>query len=140
MTQVIDHPAPSAQVSRYPIYPQAKAYLSNFLRHGRRALIRNKKYAYYQHSPTIRVLVIRLVHDIYEVRAYPWGELLVSTIEEALSIPQFVGWIFAYDYRTKRIAYITSTIRAGIDKYKLTKRAIKNGLRPRLIPTHSPNR
>ena len=45
----------------YPNYNQAEAYLKNFLRHGRRSFVRTKRYAYYQHSPSIRVIVFLLL-------------------------------------------------------------------------------
>ncbi|GAJ13503.1 unnamed protein product, partial [marine sediment metagenome] len=51
MTEAIDHQGLGNEVSRYPGYSQARGYLVNFLRRGRRAFIRTKRYAYYQHSP-----------------------------------------------------------------------------------------
>ncbi len=125
MTLVAPHPTQTLEVSRYPNYKQALAYLRNFLRHGQRAIIRTKRYAYYQHSSSLRVIVIRLAPVIFEVRAYPWNGLYVSTINEALRIPEFRGWLFARDYCTNRIYYITGSQRAGIERYNRVKRAIK---------------
>ncbi|GAI83393.1 unnamed protein product, partial [marine sediment metagenome] len=45
MTEHIDHPRLATEVSRYPNYSQARAYLVNFLRHGRKAFYRTKHYA-----------------------------------------------------------------------------------------------
>ena len=126
MTRVTPHPTQTLEVSRYPNYPQAKAYLVNFLKHGARAIIRTERYAYYQHSPSLRVIVIRLAHDIYEIRAYPWSALYVSTVDEALRIPEFMGWLFTLDYRTKHIAYIIGSQRAGIERYNQVRKAIRN--------------
>ncbi|GAH99342.1 unnamed protein product, partial [marine sediment metagenome] len=90
-------------VSKYPNYPQAKAYLVNFLRHGRRAFLRTKRYAYYQHSSTLRTIVIRLAHDIYEVRSYPVDGFMFANLEEALVAEDFRAWLFTYDYRNRSI-------------------------------------
>lgn len=112
--------------SKYPNYLQARAYLVNFLKHGRRAFIRTKRYAYYRHSPSLRVLVIYVVRNILEVRAYPGNGFPVVSIEEALRAEDFRGWLFAYDYRTRSIYYITGSQRQGIGLYKLIKQAIKS--------------
>ncbi len=115
----------ATKVSKYPNYVQAKAYLKNFLKHGRRSFIRTNRYAYYQHSGSLRVIVIRLVHDIYEVRAYPTDGFLVESIEEALRAEDFRAWMFTYDYCNRSIYYITGTQRVGIDTYRQVKQAIK---------------
>jgi len=118
-------PTLTTGVSRYPNYAQARAYLRNFLRHGRRAFIRTKHYAYYQHSPSLRVLVIYVERNILEVRAYPVDGFFFATIEEALSVEDFRGWLFALDYRYRKIYYITGSQRVGIELYSLIKRGIK---------------
>lgn len=125
MTQVIDLPTPTAQVSRYPIYPQARAYLRNFLRRGRRAFLRTKRYAYYQHSPSIRVIVIRLIPGIFEVRAYPVDGFCFASLEEALKADEFRAWLFALDDRYRKLYYIAGTQRVGTDLYALIKQALK---------------
>ena len=125
MTLVAPHPTLALGVSRYPSYPQAKAYLRNFLRRGRRAYFRTKGYARFKHSLSIEVIVKRQVPAIFEVRAYPWGNLYVSTLEEALAVEEFRAWLFAYDYRTRSTYYITGSQRVGINGYKAIKRAIK---------------
>ncbi|GAI60496.1 unnamed protein product [marine sediment metagenome] len=115
----------ATEVSKYPNYLQAKAYLRNFLRHGRRAFLRTKRYAYYQHSPTLRVIVIYVSKNILEVRAYPVDGFLFATIEEAVRAEDFRGWLFTYDYRNRSIYYITGSQRVGIDNYRQVKRAIQ---------------
>lgn len=116
---------PTVGVSRYPNYAQARAYLVNFIRHGRRAFIRTKSYARYQHSPSLRVIVIYVAKNVLEVRAYPVDGFFFATIEEVLEAEEFRGWLFAYDYRTRSIYYITGSQRIGIELYKLVKAAIK---------------
>ncbi|MBA7587241.1 hypothetical protein ES708_29263 [subsurface metagenome] len=125
MTIAATRPAQPLEVSRYPNYAQALAYLRNFLRHGRRAYLRTKRYAYYQHSPSLQVIVIRLALGIFEVRAYPPDGLLCATLEEALIAEEFRGWLFALDYRTNRIYYITGSQKVGIERYQGIKRAIR---------------
>jgi len=127
MTRVATQPVPVVGISNYPNYAQARAYLKNFIRHGRRAFIRTKRYAYYQHSGSLRVIVILLAHDIYEVRAYPWSVLYVATIEQALAAEEFRAWLFAYDYHNRSIYYITGSQRVGIDNYRQVRQAIKKG-------------
>jgi len=119
-------PVPVKAVSRYPNYAQAKAYLVNFLRHGRRAFLHTKRYAYYQPSGSLRVIVIRLRHGIFEVRAYPVDGYYVASIEQALAAEEFRAWLFALDYRNRSIYYITGSQREGIGLYKLIKQAIKS--------------
>ncbi|MBA7581968.1 hypothetical protein ES708_23885 [subsurface metagenome] len=97
MSLVVEHAEQRAKVSKYPNYPQAKAYLVNFLKHGRRAFLRTKRYAYYQHSSSLRTIVIRLAHDIYEVRTYPIDGFCFATIEQALAAEEFRAWLFTYD-------------------------------------------
>ncbi len=126
MSVAVEQARPLAEVSEYPNYAQAKAYLKNYLRHGRRSFIHTKRYAYFQHSSLLRVIVIRLVRDIYEVRAYPMDTLYVATIEQALNAENFRAWILASDYRNHSIYYITGTQRVGTQLYKLIKQAIKS--------------
>ncbi|GAI62206.1 unnamed protein product, partial [marine sediment metagenome] len=40
MSNAQNQPVLTTQVSKYPVYGQARAYLKNFLRHGRRSFIR----------------------------------------------------------------------------------------------------
>lgn len=124
MTELIDRLLIAFEVSKYPNYSQARAYLVNFLRRGRKAFIRTKRYAYYQHSPSLRVIVIRLVHGIFEVRAYPFDGLCFVTLEEVLKAEDFRAWLFALDYRTNRIYYINGSQRLGIEGYKGVKKAV----------------
>ncbi|GAI62473.1 unnamed protein product [marine sediment metagenome] len=126
MSKAPAHRTLSAHVSKYPVYGQARAYLKNFLRHGRRSFIRTKRYAYYQHSPSIRVIVIRIAHHIYEVRAYPVDDFHVATIEQALKVHDFRAWLFCYDYRTRSIYYIIGSQTTGVKHYSQVKRAIKS--------------
>ncbi|GAI79811.1 unnamed protein product, partial [marine sediment metagenome] len=116
---------PRPLVSSYPNYAQAKAYLKNFLKHGRRAFIRTKRYAYYQHSPSLRVIVVYVKKNILEVRAYPVDGFCFANIEEALRVEDFRAWLFVYDYRYRSINYITGSQREGIELYKLIKWGIK---------------
>ncbi|GAI63930.1 unnamed protein product, partial [marine sediment metagenome] len=99
MSSGIDLAKQRTLVSRYPNYAQAKAYLVNFLRHGRRAFIRTKHYAYYQHSPSLRVIVIYVKANILEVRAYPVDGFMFANLDEALKAQDFRAWLFAYDDR-----------------------------------------
>ncbi|GAI62183.1 unnamed protein product, partial [marine sediment metagenome] len=82
MSEAVSHPVLATEVSKYPNYNQAEAYLKNFLRHGRRAFLRTRRHAYYQHSLSIQVIVIRLIRHLYEVRAYPVDAFFVATLEE----------------------------------------------------------
>jgi len=126
MSVAVEQARPRTEVSKYPNYVQAKAYLINFLRHGRRSFIHTKSYAYFQHSSSLRVVVIRLIRGVFEVRAYPMDSLYVATIKQALKVEDFRGWIFALDYRNRSIYYITGTQRVGCQLYKLIKQAIKS--------------
>jgi len=53
MTSAPPHRTPTPEVSSYPNYAQARARLRNFLRRGRKAYIRTKRYAYYRYSDTL---------------------------------------------------------------------------------------
>jgi len=120
------HRTLTAHVSKYPVYGQARAYLKNFLRHGRRSFIRTHRYAYYKYSLSILVIVIHIAHDIYEVRAYPWDTFCVATLEQALKVHDFRAWLFCYDYRTRSIYYIIGSQTTGVKHYSQVKRAIKS--------------
>ncbi|GAI67798.1 unnamed protein product [marine sediment metagenome] len=126
MSKAPAHRTLSAHVSKYPVYGQARAYLKNFLRHGRRSFIRTKRYAYYKYSLSILVIVIRIAHDIYEVRAYPVDAFFVATLEQALKLHDFRGWLFCYDYRTRSIHYIIGSQTTGVKHYSQVKRVIKS--------------
>ncbi|GAH69675.1 unnamed protein product, partial [marine sediment metagenome] len=125
MSVAVEDVRPTTLVSRYPNYAQARAYLANFIRHGRRAFLRTKSYAYYQHSPSLQVIVNYVARNILEVRAYPVDGFKVATIEEAQRAEDFRGWLFVYDYRTPSIHYITGSQREGIELYKLIRTAIR---------------
>lgn len=126
MTTVAPPPTLGIELSRYPSYARARAYLVNFLKRGRRAFIRTKRYAYYQHSPSLRVIVIRLAPGIFEVRAYPVDGYSFATLDEARLAEDFRAWLFALDYRTRNIYYITGSQREGIYLYKLIRLAIRH--------------
>ena len=125
MTEAQPRPTLAAQLSKYPIYGQARAYLKNFLRHGRRSFVRTKRYAYYQYSPSIRVIVVRLKPQIYEVRAYPQNAFCVATLEEGLKVQDFRAWLFAHDQRNRNVYYIIGSQAVGVEHYNQVKRAIK---------------
>ena len=125
MAKAQPRPTLAAHLSKYPIYGQARAYLKNFLRHGRRPFLRTKRYAYYRHSPTIQVIVIRLKPQIYEVRAYPVDGYYVATLEEALKVQDFRAWLFARDDRNRNVYYIIGSQAVGVEHYNQVKRAIK---------------
>ncbi|GAI39585.1 unnamed protein product, partial [marine sediment metagenome] len=48
-----------------------------------------------------------------------------ASLEEALKVEDFRAWLFALDYRTSRIYYITGSQRLGIEHYKGVKLGIK---------------
>ncbi len=126
MTLVAPHPTLALGVSRYPNYAQALAYLRHFKRRSRRAFIQTKSYAYFQHSPSLQVLVSRLAPQVFEVRAYPVDSHSFPTLGEALAAEEFRGWLFTLDYRTGRIYYITGSQKEGVELYKLIRLAIKH--------------
>ncbi|GAI82158.1 unnamed protein product, partial [marine sediment metagenome] len=113
-------------VSKYPNQAQAKAYLNDFLAGTVRPFLQTARYAYYQHSPSIQVIIIHLKRHIYEVRAYPVDAFFVSSIEEALKVHDFRAWLFTLDDRTRSIHYIIGSQRVGIQRYKQAKRAIRS--------------
>jgi len=112
--------------SRYPNYSQAKAYLLDYLGHGRRSFLRTRRHAYYQHSLSIHVIVMRLNRHLYEVRAYPVDAFIVATLEEALKVQDFRAWLFAYDRRNRTTYYIIGSQKVAIEHYNQAKRDIKN--------------
>ncbi|GAI66143.1 unnamed protein product, partial [marine sediment metagenome] len=65
MTMAKTHPLLATQVSKYPTQSQAKVYLRDFLAGTVRAFIQTARYAYYQHSPSIQVIIIHLKRHIY---------------------------------------------------------------------------
>ncbi|GAI81822.1 unnamed protein product [marine sediment metagenome] len=126
MTKLINHPALALKVSQYPNYAQGLACLRNFLRGGRRAFFRNNGMAYFRHSSSLRIIVIRLVPHVYEVRAFPVGYFNVYGIKEALAVEEFRGWLFVLDPRTGRIYYMTGSQKEGVEFYKLIRLAIRH--------------
>jgi len=126
MSEARPHPTLATHVSKYPTQSQAKVYLRDFLTGSVRAFLQTARYAYYQHSPSIQVIIIHLKRHIYEVRAYPVDAFFVSTLEEALKVHDFRAWLFALDYRTRSIHYIIGSQRIGVQRYKQAKRAIKS--------------
>ncbi|MBA7590972.1 hypothetical protein ES708_33117 [subsurface metagenome] len=126
MTKAPTSPTLTAGLTRYPHWKQAEAYLKNFLGRGRRHFIKTKRYALYRYSQTLAVMVIRLAPHIYEVRAYPPGDLFVGSIEEGLAIEEFRGWIFVNDPRSRKSVLIASTQKVGLELYRLVKSAIRH--------------
>ncbi len=125
MSSAPSHPTLATQVSKYPTQSQAKVYLRDFLTGSVRAFLQTARYAYYQHSPSIRVIIIHLKRHIYEVRAYPVDAYFVSTLEEALKVQDFRAWLFTLDDLTRSIHYIIGSQRIGVQRYKQVKRAVK---------------
>ncbi len=136
MTNAPPHPTPAPEVSSYPNYAQARAYLRKFFKRGKRTPRRTRRYAFYEHSPGVDVIVIRVVDDIYEVRSYPFAAYYVASIEEAQAVQPFRGWLFKRDSRAHSIVYITGSQRLGIPLYKLVKAAIKQKGRPAAASFH----
>ena len=125
MTIAPTSPTQAVAVSNYPVYAQAKAYLRKFFKRGKGTPRRTRRYAFYEHSLGVDVIVIRVVNDIYEVRAYPFLAYYVASVEEAQAVQPFRGWLFARDSRTCSVVYIAGSQRLGIPLYKLVKKAIR---------------
>jgi len=126
MTEEPTEPTPASEVSRYPYYATAEAYLKNFLGRGRRHYFKTSRYALYRYSATLDVIVIRLAPHIYEVRAYPPGALNVASLEEGLAIEALRGWIFVDDPRSRSITYFWGSQRDGLEHYTLVAKAIRH--------------
>jgi len=126
MSKAPAHPTLATQVSKYPNQAQARVYLTDFLAGTVRPFLQTARYAYYQHSPSIQVIVIHLKRHIYEVRAYPIDAFYVATLEEALKVHELRAWLFTLDDRTRSIYYIIGSQRIGVRRYKQVKRAIKS--------------
>ncbi|MBA7568532.1 hypothetical protein ES708_10261 [subsurface metagenome] len=126
MTKAPTNPTLATEVSKYPHWLKARAYLKNFLGGGRRHFIKTRRYAYYRHSPSILVIVIRLAPHIYEVRAYPPDSFIVGSLEEAQVVQDFRAWIFVNDPRSRKRKLIISTLRVEIELYRLVAKAIRH--------------
>ncbi|GAI71858.1 unnamed protein product, partial [marine sediment metagenome] len=120
-TELIDHPELATDTPGYPNYAQAKSYLVDFLGQSKRAVYRTKHHACFQHSTTLRVLVIRLITGIFEVRAYPQASDTDFSFKELLKVNEFRAWLFAWDYRTRQIYYITGSQGESSELYELIK-------------------
>jgi len=125
VTEAPTKPTPTSEVSRYPYYATAEAYLKNFLGRGRRHYFKTSRYALYRYSATMDVIVSRLAPHIYEVKAYPPAALNVGSIEEALTIQPFRAWIFTNDPRSHSLTYFWGSQRDGLEHYKLVAKAIR---------------
>ena len=126
MTKEPTEPTPAKAASKYPHWKRARAYLNNFLDRGRRHFIKTRRYALYQYSPSILVIVIRLAPHIYEVRAYPPDSFIVGSLEEAQVVQDFRAWIFVNDPRSRKRKLIISTLRVEIELYRLVAKAIRH--------------
>ena len=126
MTEAPTKPTPTSEVSRYPYYATAEAYLKNFLGRGRRHYFKTSRYALYRYSVTMDVIVSRLAPHIYEVKAYPPAALNVGSIEEGLAIEALRGWIFVNDPRTRKSVLIASTQKVGLELYRLARFSIRH--------------
>ncbi len=126
MSKEPTEPTPAKATSKYPHWLQARAYLRKFLGRGKRHFIKTRRYAYYQHSPSILVIVIRLAPHIYEVRAYPPDSFIVGSLEEAQVVQDFRAWIFVNDPRSRKSVLIISTLRVGKELYRLVAKAIRH--------------
>ncbi|MBA7533454.1 hypothetical protein ES705_25700 [subsurface metagenome] len=126
MTKAPISPTPTNGVTKYPVYSQAEAFLKNFLGRGRGWYIKTKLHAEYRYSASLDVIVRRLAPHIFEVRAYPPGDLFFASPEEGLAIEEFRGWIFVNDPRTRSLTYVTGTMREGVELYKLARIAIRH--------------
>ncbi|GAI70369.1 unnamed protein product [marine sediment metagenome] len=125
MTKLLNRPRIAFGVSRYPNYAQARSYLVDFLGQSKRAVYRTNHYACYQHAPSLRVLVIRLVTGIFEVRAYSQAGNACFNFEEALKVKEFRAWLLAWDYRTRQTYLITDSQGESLELYELIRLGIK---------------
>ncbi|MBA7576512.1 hypothetical protein ES708_18353 [subsurface metagenome] len=125
MTKEPTEPTPASEVSKYPYYATAEAFLENFLGRGRRHYIKTRLHAEYRYSASLDVIVRRLCPHIYEVKAYPPAAIMVASPEEGLAIDEFRGWIFVNDPRTRKNKLFFSSQREGIELYKLARSAIR---------------
>ncbi len=126
MTKEPTEPTPAKAASKYPVCVEAKAYLRKFLGRGRGWRIKTKLHAECRYSASLDVIVRRLAPHIFEVRAYPPGDLFFGSMEEGAVIEEFRGWIFVNDPRSRKSVLITSTLRVGIELYRLVKSAIRH--------------
>jgi len=126
VTKAPTSPTPTAGITKYPVYKQAEAYLKKFLGRGRGWYIKTRLHAEFHYSATLDVIVRRLAPHIFEVRAYPPGDLVVAGPEDGLAIEEYRGWIFVHDYRTRKSVLVISTQKVGIEPYRLAKSAIRH--------------
>jgi hypothetical protein len=126
MTKAPTSPTPTNGITEYPHWKQAEAFLKNFLGRGRGWHIKTRLHAEYRYSASLDVIVRCLAPHIYEVKAYPPGDLFFASPEEGAVIEEFRGWIFVNDPRSRKSVLITSTLRVGIELYRLVKSAIRH--------------
>ncbi|GAI66865.1 unnamed protein product [marine sediment metagenome] len=126
MTIATQHPTLALEVSKYPVYSQAEAFLRKFLGRWPGWSSKNHRYAKCQLSASLDIIVVRLAPHIYEVRAYPTGALMVGDLEEALAIEDYRGWIIVSIPHTKKIKFIFSTQVKGIEVYRLVRADIRH--------------
>ncbi|MBA7572597.1 hypothetical protein ES708_14380 [subsurface metagenome] len=126
MTKEPTEPTPASEVSRYPYYATAEAYLRNFLGRGRGWHIKTRLHAEYRYSASLDVIVRRLAPHIYEVKAYPPDALVFAGPQDGLAIDELRGWIFVNDPRSRKSVLIASTQKVGLELYRLVKSAIRH--------------
>jgi len=126
MTKAPTSPTLPACITKYPVCVQAKAYLKKFLGRWGGWYSKSRQYGKCRYSASLDIIVIRLANNIFEVRAYPPDGLVVGSLEESLLIEEFRGWIFANDPRSRKSVLITSTLRVGVELYKLARLAIRH--------------
>ncbi len=126
MTKAAQHPTLAAGLTRYPHWKQAEAYLKKFLGRWQEWYSKSHLCAKCRYSASLDIIVIRLAPNIYEVRAYPPGALMVASLEEGLAIEEFRGWIFVNGPRSRKSVLIASTQRIGVEPYKLARLAIRH--------------
>ena len=126
MTEAPTSPTLTDGITKYPVCVQAKAYLRKFLRRWGGWYLKNRQYGKCRYSASLDIIVIRLANNIFEVRAYPPDNLRIDSLEEALKIEEFRGWIFANEPRFRKSKLIVSTQKMGVEPYKLARLAIRH--------------
>jgi hypothetical protein len=126
MTKAPISPTPTNGVTKYPVYSQAKAFLKNFLGRGRGWKVKTRLHAEYRYSDSLDVIVRRLAPHIYEVKAYPPDALVFAEPQDGLAIEELRGWIIVSDPQSRKSVLIFSTLKVGIEPYRLVKSAIRH--------------
>ncbi len=113
MTKATHPPAPDQKAPSFPSYDQALVFAERFRTSDEGAHHEGARWATWQWTDLLKVLVIQLQTNIYAIVAFPPAGQVITEAKIAEVPVYFRGWLFRYDSRYPKWSLLAGSLEDG---------------------------